>query len=292
MKNLYLLLISLFIPFSVYSQNTEWINYTNGNYIVSLAEEGDYMWVGISFGLVKLNKTTGDATFYNTSNSGLPDNWVNSIAIDESGNKWIGTLGGGIAKYDGTNWSVYNTSNSGLPDNRVFSIAIDESGNKWIGTDGGLAKYDGTNWSVYDTSNSGLPENWVNSIAIDESGNKWIGTYGGGIAIFREGGIVLVEGDKAGVTEIPDNFILSQNYPNPFNPSTKIKFEIPKQTNVKLSVYDILGKEIAVLINEEKLAGNYTVEFNSEKYNLPCGIYFYRLQAGNFVETKKLVLMK
>ena len=57
-----------------------------------------------------------------------------SLAIDGSGNKWIGTDGGGLAKYDGTNWTVYNTSNSGLPDNRVHSIAIDGSGNKWIGT--------------------------------------------------------------------------------------------------------------------------------------------------------------
>ncbi len=69
-------------------------------------------------------------------------------------------LWGGLAKFDGTNWTVYNTSNSGLPDNYVSSIAIDGSGNKWIGTwHGGLAKFDGTNWTVYNTSNSGLPDN-------------------------------------------------------------------------------------------------------------------------------------
>ena len=68
------------------------------------------------------------------SNSGLPDNNVSSIAIDGSGNKWIGTWGGDLAKFDDTNWTVYNTSNSGLPNNHVSSIAIDGSGNKWIGT--------------------------------------------------------------------------------------------------------------------------------------------------------------
>jgi ligand-binding sensor domain-containing protein len=116
---------------------------------------------------------------YNTSNSGLPDNSAISIAIDGSGNKWIGIYHGGLAKFDGTTWTVYNTSNSGLPNNWVEPIAIDGNGNKWIGTYGGLAKFDGTNWTVYNTSNSGLPDNDVGSIAIDGSGNKWIGTSDG-----------------------------------------------------------------------------------------------------------------
>ena len=114
-------------------------------------------------------------TVYNTSNSSLPDNWVSSIAIDGSGNKWIGTHGG-VAKFDGANWTMYNTINSGLPDNSVSSITIDSSGNKWIGTGSGVAKFDGTNWTVYNTINSSLPDNVVSSIALDFSGNKWIGT--------------------------------------------------------------------------------------------------------------------
>lgn len=71
---------------------------------------------------------------YTTSNSGLPNNTIQTIAIDDSGNKWIGTNGGGLAKFDGTTWTVYTTSNSGLPDSIIQSIAIDGSGNKWIGT--------------------------------------------------------------------------------------------------------------------------------------------------------------
>ncbi len=126
---------------------------------------------------------------YNTSNSGLPYDDVNSIAIDQEGNKWIGTDGGGVAKFDGLNWTVYNTSNSGLPYDDVNSIAIDQEGNKWIGTDGGgVAKFDGLNWTVYNTSNSGLPYDDVNSIAIDQQGNKWIGTVGG-LGVYREGGV-------------------------------------------------------------------------------------------------------
>ena len=80
---------------------------------------------------------------YNTSNSGLPNNSVPSIAIDGSGDKWFGTFGGGVSKFDGdTTWTTYNTSNSGLADNSVLAIAIDGSGNKWIGTlGGGVSKF-------------------------------------------------------------------------------------------------------------------------------------------------------
>ncbi|MHA2101430.1 MAG: T9SS type A sorting domain-containing protein, partial [Candidatus Kariarchaeaceae archaeon] len=89
---------------------------------------------------------------------------------------------------------------------------------------------------------------------------------------------------------IPKLYSLSQNYPNPFNPSTIIKYQIPQLSFVTIKVYDVLGSEIITLVNEEKPLGSYEVEFNAA--NLPSGIYFYRLQAGNFVETKKMVLMK
>ncbi len=84
------------------------------------------------------------------------------LSIDANGNKWIGTYGGGLAKFDGTTWTTYNTANSGLPNNYVRAIAIDANGNKWIGTyGGGLAKFDGTTWTTYNTANSGLPYNWL-----------------------------------------------------------------------------------------------------------------------------------
>ncbi len=124
----------------LFSQNPEWINYTNGQIVFSLADEGNHLWVGTIGGLVKLDKSTGQMQFFNSAN-GLPDNWVNAIAIDQQGNKWIGTSGGGLAKFDGINWTVYKSWNSGLPTNWVYSIAIDEYGNKWIGTDGGLGVY-------------------------------------------------------------------------------------------------------------------------------------------------------
>jgi hypothetical protein len=85
-------------------------------------------------------------------------------------------------------------------------------------------------------------------------------------------------------------FVLSQNHPNPFNPSTTINYQIPELSFVTLKVYDVLGNEVGTLVNEEKPIGNYEVEFDA--ISLTSGIYFYKLQAGSFVETKKMVLMK
>jgi hypothetical protein len=96
----------------------------------------------------------------------------------------------------------------------------------------------------------------------------------------------------------PGSYKLLQNYPNPFNPSTKIKFTIPaspksspkERTFVELKIYDVLGNEIATLVNEEKSAGEYEVKFSGER--LSSGMYFYTLRAGNFAETKKMILLK
>jgi hypothetical protein len=92
----------------------------------------------------------------------------------------------------------------------------------------------------------------------------------------------------------PGQFSLSQNYPNPFNPETKINYSLPERSLVTLKIFDILGKVVATLVNEERPAGNFTVSFNANNAdrNLPSGVYFYRLQAGNYVATKKLMLIK
>jgi len=89
---------------------------------------------------------------------------------------------------------------------------------------------------------------------------------------------------------VPTEFKLYQNYPNPFNPSTKINYKIPELSLVTLKIYDVLGKEVAKLVNEEEPIGSYEIEFDAT--TLPSGIYFYRLKAGSFIETKKMVLMK
>jgi hypothetical protein len=102
--------------------------------------------------------------------------------------------------------------------------------------------------------------------------------------IYQSGSYVEVD------VNIINNYLLRHNYPNPFNPTTKIKYQIPQLSFVTLKIYDVLGSEVALLVQGEKSLGSYQVEFNAT--GLPSGVYFYRLQAGNFVETKKMVLMK
>jgi hypothetical protein len=93
------------------------------------------------------------------------------------------------------------------------------------------------------------------------------------------------------ITEtLPTVYSLNQNYPNPFNPATMINFSIPKEEFVTLNVYNSIGQKVATLVNESKSAGTYQVDFNAA--NLSSGIYLYKITAGNFIETKKMILMK
>jgi len=91
---------------------------------------------------------------------------------------------------------------------------------------------------------------------------------------------------------LPSKYELYQNYPNPFNPSTTIKYQIPNSSHVTLKVYDGIGREVASLVNENKEAGSYSVQLSAVSHNLASGIYYYRMQAGSYVETKKLLLLK
>ena len=268
---------------------TDWTIYNTSNsgipnnYVGCIAiDDSGNIWLG-SEGLVKFDRTNW--TTYNTSNSDLPTNNIYCITVDKFNNKWIGTTAGhwspglgnfsgiGLVKYDGTNWTVYDTSNSTIPSNVVTCLAIDKSGDKWVGTSEGLAKFDDINWTIYNVSNSGLPNNGVNCISIDAHGNKWIGTWNG-LALFAESGVVSVDEKHKFRSFFPNNFQLSQNYPNPFNPLTKIKYHIPKTSNVVIKVFDILGNEIETLVNEVKPIGTYELTWNAA--NLPSGVYFYQ----------------
>jgi hypothetical protein len=89
---------------------------------------------------------------------------------------------------------------------------------------------------------------------------------------------------------MPDEFSLAQNFPNPFNPTTRFAYALPTEEPVRLSIYNTLGQEVAILVDEPQTAGYKSVEFDASA--LPSGIYFYKLQAGAFTETRKMVLMK
>ncbi len=138
-------------------------------------------------------------------------------------------------------------------------------------------------WAVVDT---GLHNTHVDDLVISGI-NLYAGTWDG---VWKRPLSEMITSVGLPLPELPTRFSLDQNYPNPFNPSTTIRYELPKSSVVRLSVYDILGREVSVLVNERKNAGEYEVQFDAR--NLASGIYFYILQAGLFVETKKLLLVR
>ena len=155
-----------------------------------------------------------------------------------------------------------------------------------IGT--GSSTYTPFNFDIYYSRSGAVPDSAYIWIGItDTSGNP---PLGGGYAYLDE----LSFGPPTDVEEIsstiPDDYSLKQNYPNPFNPSTTIKFSVPFRTNVSIKIYDLLGVEIKTLIKDELVQGIYNVEFDAG--NITSGIYFYIITAGNFRETKKMILLK
>ena len=110
--------------------------------------------------------------------------------------------------------------------------------------------------------------------------------YAGFWYVYKQTTITAVEDEET----IPTSFELKQNYPNPFNPSSIIKFGLPERSNVLIKIYDILGSEVITLVNAELEAGWYKKEFNASGYS--SGLYIYRIQAGNYISTKKMMLLK
>ena len=128
---------------------------------------------------------------------------------------------------------------------------------------------------------------YIFDLAIDGGGNKWIGTNEG-LAVYKEYGIVgfIEQTKKLTLT----GYFLQQNYPNPFNPFTTIKFTLPKSEPVNIEVYSTLGQRIETLIDKRMPAGYHQVEFNAQ--NLSSGIYFYKIETGQFHDVKKMILIK
>jgi hypothetical protein len=142
----------------------------------------------------------------------------------------------------------------------------------------------GASWTEMTTPHSAAIYKGVHFI---NNMTGWLVGDGGIIIKTTTGGLTS---NKKIFSSVPDKFALSQNYPNPFNPSTTIKFQIKESGTATLKVYDILGKEVSVLVNEKKQPGEYETMF--EGFTLPSGVYFYNLTAGDFSETKKMLLIK
>ncbi len=183
----------------------------------------------------------------------------------------------------GENWE---TRSNGIGGNQVRQLLVSKiNPNKLF--------YLGDYNKIYYTNDSG--ENWqvfystdnmtIKTIALSSDEEYLYVASNDGLYLFN----LFVSVDEE-INENPSLFSLSQNYPNPFNPTTTINYSIKESGFVQLKVYDVLGKEIATLVNEEKRQGGYSVKFNGN--NLPSGVYFYTLRVSNFVQSRKMILLK
>jgi hypothetical protein len=258
--------------------------------IHSLAVSGTNLFAG----------TGDDGVFLSTDNgaswtaTGLTNTGVAALVFSGT-SLFAGTSGGGVllSTDNGTNWTaVDNGLTKNSFDGLIYVNALAISGtNLFAGTLGGvfLSTNNGSTWTPV---NTGLTDSAVLALAV--SGTNIFAlvfsenTYGG--FVWRRPLSEMITSVEPPTSESPREFLLSQNYPNPFNPSTTIRFELPKASQVTLTVYDVLGREVSVLVNERRDAGDYEVKFDGS--NLASGVYFYRLQAGSYVNAKKLLLLR
>jgi hypothetical protein len=152
----------------------------------------------------------------------------------------------------------------------------------------GLFSFNGSEWTAYNRANSLLPGNEVTDLFFDTHENLWIGTTNG-LAIYNP------EGIHFGIPEIPTDFTLYQNHPNPFNQNTMILFTVPEQSRVKIAVFDVLGRESAVLADGIYEPGRHSIAWNGIDFAgtyMPSGVYIYRMITESEVLTKKLILLR
>ena len=237
-----------------------------------------------------------DVYFISSTNSG--ESWTSPVRINDdsltSAWQWFGTMSVAPNGRIDVVWLDTRDHPGTYLSSLYYSFSIDN----------------GTTWSQNERLSEafdphlGWPQqnkigDYFDMVSDDEGAFlAWAGTFNGEQDVYfgRINQNIVAIKDEQKVEKLPEDFSLSQNYPNPFNPSTKIRFSIPvtqggnDRSQVTLKVFDVLGNEISVLINEEKPAGTYEVAFNSE--GLTSGVYFYTLQAVSFVKTMKMILMK
>ncbi|HSW55861.1 MAG TPA: T9SS type A sorting domain-containing protein [Ignavibacteriaceae bacterium] len=266
----------------------------------ALESSGSNIYAGGSSGHFYISSNYGDT--WNV----LPlftQNWITEIFVNDSGHIFTGTWSDGafVSKDNGLTWQkIFNLQGC------IASIQASDNGYLFIA----LGRYvsspikifrSSDNGITWDNTDNGLPTNAHLSKLFKASDNSLYITTGNGYGIYKStdygdnwfhiGPITDLTGESG---LLPTEFSLSQNYPNPFNPSTNIGFRISDFGFVTLKVYDILGNEVATLVNQELSPGEYEVEFNpATSIKHPAsGIYFYQLRAGSFVQARKMVLIK
>lgn len=302
----------------VYSSTNNGANWIqtplNNKTIYSFTKKNNILFAGSdSNGVYKSTNNGG-----NWNSSGLPG--VTIYSLTQNGSLIIaGTANFGmyVSTDDGSSWIP-----APVFDLAVFDFAAD-SNVVYAGTSAGV--YRSTNfgftWSQY-----ALEEELVSALAISGD-NIFAGTFSGGVYVSNNSGANWIQrnegltqmtassfciinnylftgtqnsvfrrplGELIGITQlssiVPQNYSLSQNYPNPFNPVTNIKFQLPKKGFARLTILDMLGREIETLVNEDLRAGTYNARWNAAKY--ASGVYFYRLESGEYSEVKKMIMIK
>ena len=231
--------------------------------------------------------------------NGITSNVFYSLALTENGELFISTSGGKLyySTNNGDTWfsrTEYFDSNSSLVD-----LKISSTGNIYVVAE------DSASISVHKSTDQGITWMQVGDDFILPTMVPFNSRFGDMDLFTDEKIILIVEGhlyssDTLFTTSVENelssnySYTLSQNYPNPFNPSTTITYSIPKRDLVQLKVYDILGKEIETLVNEEKPSGKYSIKFNISSVGgeLSSGVYIYTLRVSNFVQSRKMILLR
>ena len=249
----------------------------NNRYIYSLAVYGHNIFAGTNIYGVYLSTDNGTSW----AQSSLNNYTIRSLTINGS-TIFAGTNSVGVYKStdNGTSWIQTSLNNQ-----NVYSLAADGF-NIFAGTYQNGVFVSNDNGDTWTQRNESLNGNIVTALCIY---NNYIFAGTDVYGVYRRPlneviGIIPIS------HEVPNQFSLSQNYPNPFNPSTVIKFQVASPRFVKLSIYDALGREVESIVNEQLNAGTYEADWDG--INFPSGIYFYKLTAGDYVETKKMLLIK
>ena len=313
------------------SGNQQWVarydgsdNYDDGAGSIALDDSGNVYVTGTSSGsgtssdyaTIKYNSSGAQQWVARYNGPGNSDDYASSMAVDGSGNVYV--TGSSYRSGTADDYATIKYSSSGVQqwvarydgpgnfnDDLATSIAVDVTGNVYVT---GNSSVNGTTANDYATIkyNSYGDSVWIKryngpgntgdkaySIAVDVLGNVYVTGSSTGSGTYTDYATIKYSqstGIRQISSNIPEEFSLSQNYPNPFNPVTNLEFGISDLGFVSLKVYDILGKEIITLVNEKLSPGNYKVEFDGRGFT--SGVYFYRLNIGEFTDTKRMILIK
>jgi photosystem II stability/assembly factor-like uncharacterized protein len=247
----------------------------------------------ITFPTATQGWTCGESVILHFSNGswqgdqGYPTNTYNAVFFTDNQIGWaVGDNGIIIHTTDGQNWNAQTNPD---PQSRsLYSVFFLNSDEGWAVGGNGIILHTtngGTTWKV---EANGLTTAFLTGVQFTSSTNGYV--VGNNKTLLKYTLLTSLEDEE----EQPTEFKLEQNYPNPFNPSTSIQYTIGSRQFVQLKVFDVLGNEIVTLVNEEKPAGTYDVEFQSTvgSQQLASGIYYYQLRAGKYLETKKMILLK